>query len=177
MFQVLTFRTWLTKADIGELSLSTSVRRRKGIHRICPRCGKVGSLIKKKGSQVYYPQAGTALDPVSGKGYRLNIDDSGKFDKNLSFKVRYREYEQWCIAHYESGGHRWQCSLTKGRDYKLYTIGSLPRLKKPEKRQYQRKKDLRFKDGLDQKISQIKNNGVCDVRERSDKKAYRLYLF
>ena len=148
-----------------ELLLETNVQRRKGIHRVCPRCGKVGILTKKWGSRVYYPQGSSAYVTlpymleqgyVTGERYRGVIDDSETFDKKSSYKVRYpQKYEQWCIAHYESGGLRKQCSLRKGTvgqypqveeeknktDYNPYHFGKLPRLQKPEKRKYQRKKE------------------------------------
>jgi hypothetical protein len=151
------------------------MRHRKGIHRVCPKCGKVGILTKKWGAQIYYPQASSAYvnmphafetGYVTGERYRgprhRGMSNSENFDKKSSYKVRYGKYEQWCIAHYESGV-RSQCSLRKGRDYDFHWRYRLPSLRKPESRQYQRKKDLRYNNRLSQKISEIK-------------KEYRLYL-
>ena len=111
---------------------------------------------------------------VTGRGYRIIVDDSGTFDRNISYKIRYpQQYEQWCIAHYESGGSRWKCSLKKGLHYDQYFHGDWPKLRKPVSRAYQRKKDLRYKGRLNQKISEIKNNGIAIVRV--GRKSYRIY--
>jgi hypothetical protein len=181
----LTLRPLLTKAEIRDLLLATNVSRAKGKHRLCPRCGKVGILTRKWGSRVYYPQYSSVYVDlpymlehgyVTGEKYRITRDPE-KYDKNICYKVRYpQRYEQWCIAHYEPGGHRKQCYLKRGRDYH-YTIGDLPKLKRSTNRHYSKKKDMRYRDRLSQKIAELKNNGICIVRERASKKPYRLYLF
>jgi hypothetical protein len=186
-----------------ELSLETNMPRQRGIHRVCPRCGKVGILTRKWGAQVYYPQISSVYVDlphafergyVTGERYRglrhVGITNSETFDKKSSYKVRYSKYQQWCIAHYESGGRRWQCSLRKGIiekppknkdernkiDFILHHFdGRLPSLQKPEKRNYQRKKDFRYRDRLSEKISEIKNNGTVLIRVHG--KRYPLYMF
>lgn len=141
--------------------------RRKGIHRVCPRCGYVGILTRKWGAQIYYPQFSSVYVDmpnafekgyVTGERYRgprhRGIAKSETFDKKSSYKIRYDKYEQWCIAHYESGVGRKQHTLRNGIDYDFLGRYRLPRLKKPESRKYY--------DDLSRKISEIK-------------KTYRLY--
>ena len=154
---------------------------------MCPICGKVGILSKKWGSKIYYPKVASVYVEIprlkgeywTGERYRGTIDDSKTFDKNSCFKIRYKKYKQWFIAHYEPGIGRKTHSLRKGIHYEdPYGTNRLPILRKPTIRVYQRKKDLRRKDNLDEKISEIKNNGISNIRHPWKRgKKYRAYLY